>query len=138
VSNAEIKMQEARDTLKMSADYMMKLNTIAEGYAGTKLGEFQIRQVLNMMFPLENAEDMNPFQRKNLMDAKAAFINAYEADDNYNFRGTAWGMINAYTDFITHKDPAGKQETRFEGKFVQTTFKPSMNKIIDVIDAIAA
>lgn len=138
VSNAEIKMQEARDTLKMSADYMMKLNMIAEGYAGTKLSEFQIRQVLNAMFPLEKAEEMNPYQRKSLMDAKAAFINAYEADDNRNFKGTAWGMINAYTDFITHKDPAGKQETRFEGKFVQTTFKPSMNKIIDVIDAIAA
>jgi phage/plasmid-like protein (TIGR03299 family) len=138
VSNAEIKMQEARETLRMSADYMQKVNMIAEGYAGTKLTEFQVRQVLEALFPLDKSEDMNPFQRKSLMDAKTAFVKAYETDDNYNFRGSAWGMINAYTDFITHKDPAGNKETRFEGKFIQTTFKPSMNKIIDVIDAIAA
>lgn len=138
VSNAEIKMQEARETLKMSADYMVKVNEIAEGYAGTKLSEFQIKQVLNAMFPMDKAEDMNPFKRKSLTEAREKFIKAYEAEDNYNFRGTAWGLINAYTDYITHKDPAGKQETRFEGKFIQTTFKPSMNKIIDVVDAIAA
>ena len=138
VSNAEIKMQEARETLKLSADYMVKVNEIAEGYAGTKLSEFQIKQVLNAMFPIDKAEDMNPFKRKSLMTAREQFVKAYEAEDNRNFRGTAWGMINAYTDYITHKDPAGKQETRFEGKFVQTTFKPSMNKILDVVDAIAA
>lgn len=138
VSNAEAKLAEARETLKMSADYMVQVNKIAEGYAGTKLSEFQIHQVLNAMFPLEHAEDMNPYQRKSLTEAKAAFIRAYDAEDNRNFRGTAWGMINAYTDYITHKDPAGKQETRFEGKFIQTTFKPSMNKILDVVDAIAA
>ena len=138
VSNAEVKMQEAKETLKMSADYMARINEIAEGYAGMKLSEFQIKRVLEMMFPIKGAEDMNPYKRKSLMDARDHFIKAYEADDNYNFRGTAWGMINAYTDYITHKDPAGKQETRFEGKFVQTTFKPSMNKILDVVDAIAA
>ena len=46
-------------------------------------------------------------------------------------------MINAYTDFITHKDPAGKREDRFEGKFVNTTFKVSMNPIVNAIEAIA-
>lgn len=138
VSNAEIKMEEARETLRLSADYMVRVNEIAEGYAGIKLTGNEMKWALDAMFPIDGIEEMNPFKRKSLIEARNKFMTAYEADDNYNFRGTAWGMINAYTDFITHKEPAGKRDDRFEGKFIQTTFKPSMNKIIEVIDAIAA
>lgn len=135
VGNAEAKLVEAKETLRMCADYMQELNTMAEHFAGMKISGPQMERVVKYLFPIPDDTNINPFKRKNLEDQRAAFLRAHEQEDNRNFRGTAWGLVNAYTDFITHKEPAGKREDRFEGKFVNTTFKVSMNPIITAIEA---
>lgn len=137
VQNAEQKLQEARETLRMTADYMTELHEMAERYAGVQISEFQLQRFLREAFPMDGIENMNPFKRNRLETARAAFIKAHNADDNSNFRGTAWGLINAYTDFITHQVPQGKTDTRFEGKFVQVTFGGNMNKVLDLIERVA-
>lgn len=136
VSNAEAKLMEAKETLKMVADHMEQLNIMAERFATMKVTNDRIERVVQYLFPI-NTEDVNPFKLKNLENKRAAFLRAHEQEDNQNFRGTAWGLVNAYTDFITHKEPAGKRPDRFEGKFVNTTFKVSMNPILIAIEATA-
>lgn len=135
VRNAEAKLEEARETLRMCADYMQELNAMAEHFATMKISGPQMERVVKHLFPIPEDTAINPFKRKNLEDQRTAFLAAHEQEDNRNFRGTAWGLVNAYTDFITHKEPAGKREDRFEGKFVSTTFKVAMNPIIDAIEA---
>lgn len=137
VRNAEAKLEEARETLKMTADYMEQLTLMAERFAAMKISGPQMERVVKYLFPIPEDTQINPFKRKNLEDQRAAFLAAHEQEDNRNFRGTAWGLINAYTDFITHKEPAGKREDRFEGKFVNTTFKVAMNPIIEAIEGVA-
>lgn len=137
VQNAETKLSEAREVLKMSADYMAKLNETAEKYAAFKLTEQQLSRVLEIMFPLKDAANMNAFKRHNLEEQLASFKAAYMADDNSNFRGTAWGLVNAYTDFITHKAPQGNTETKEEGKFMTVTLHPAlMNTIFRHMTAV--
>ena len=81
---------------------------------------------------------MNAFKRNRIVTARDAFMAAYESDDNQNFKGTAWGIVNAYTDYITHKEASGQIQTRDEGKFVKVTFgTPSVNHIIDVVKTVA-
>lgn len=137
VRNAEAKLEEARETLRMTANYMQELNALAEHFATMKISERSLERVVDYLFPMAGVEDMNPFKKKNLEDKRAAFIAAHNQEDNRNFRGTAWGLVNAYTDFITHKEPEGKRSDRFEGKFVNTTFKVTMNPIINAIEAVA-
>lgn len=137
VRNAEAKLEEARETLRMTADYMEQLTLMAERFAAMKISGSQMERVVKYLFPIPEDTVINPFKRKNLEDQRAAFLAAHEQEDNRNFRGTAWGLINAYTDFVTHKEPAGKRADRFEGKFVNTTFKVAMNPIVDAIEAIA-
>lgn len=137
VRNAEAKLEEAKETLRMTADYMEQLSLMAEQFAAMKISGPRMERVVKHLFPIPEDTNINPFKRKNLEDQRAAFIAAHEQEDNRNFRGTAWGLVNAYTDFITHKEPAGKREDRFEGKFVNTTFKVSMNPIIGAIEATA-
>lgn len=137
VANAESKLVEARETLRLCADYMTELNKMAEHFAGMKITDRQMERVVKYLFPIPEDTVINPMKRKSLEDNRAAFINAHKADDNANFRGTAWGLVNAYTDMITHKEPAGKRDDRFEGKFVNTTFKVSMNPIITAIEEAA-
>lgn len=137
VGNAEKKLEEAKDVLRMSADYMRSLNDMAEHFAAIKMSQEKLDRVVDYLFPIPNDMDMNPFKRKSLEDKRAAFKKAHEQEDNRNFRGTAWGLINAYTDMMTHTEPAGKRADRFEGKFVNTTFKVSMNPIVNAIEAVA-
>lgn len=137
VRNAEAKLEEARETLRMAADYMAQLNIMAEHFAAMKISGPQMEKVVKYLFPIPDDTAINPFKRKNLEDQRTAFLKAHEQEDNRNFRGTAWGLINAYTDFITHKEPAGKREDRFEGKFVSTTFKVAMNPVVEAIEAVA-
>lgn len=137
VKNAESKLEEAKETLRMCSDYMQELSLTAEHFAGIKISGFKAERIANYLFPIPNDTAINPMKRKTLEEARARFTRAIDADDNANFKGTAWGMINAYTDFITHKEPAGKREDRFEGKFMTTTFKVTMNPIIDAIEAVA-
>jgi hypothetical protein len=137
VQNAERKLAEAREILKMSADYMSELAKMAEKYATIRLDATQLDRLLKQMFPLDGIEEMNAFKRHNLEEQLARFRQAYLAEDNQNFRGTAWGVINAYTDFITHKIPQGKTATKEEGKFVMVTFHPAlMNAIFQHMTAV--
>ena len=138
VRNAEAKLEEAREVLRLSAGYMARISAMAETYAQRKLSPKALEWVLNMMFPIKDRESMNAYAIHRLEEARNKFTKAYNADDNSNFRGTAWGMINAYTDFITHQEAMGKTDTKEEGKFVRTTFGPSMNRILTIVDGIAA
>jgi phage/plasmid-like protein (TIGR03299 family) len=137
VGNAEKKLAEAKEILRLSADYMSELNTMAEQFAKIKMNKDRLQKVTNLLFPLPEGVEMNAYKRKHLEDQRAAFLKAHEAEDNANFRGTAWGLVNAYTDMITHKEPAGNRDDKLEGKFVNTTFKVTMNPIINAIEAVA-
>lgn len=135
VRNAENKLIEARETLRLAADYMQELNTMAERFAGMKISGARAEKVAQYLFPIPEDTRINPMKLKVLTEGREKFKKAIDADDNANFKGTAWGLINAYTDMITHKEPAGKRDDRFEGKFINTTFKVSMNPIINAIEA---
>lgn len=137
VQNAHDKMEEAREVLKLTADYMQELAAMAEQYAGIKLGAEDLDKLLDRMFPIMDPESMNSFKRHQLEVSREKFRRAYLADDNANFRGTAWGVINAYTDFITHRAAMGKSETKEEGKFMMVTFHPGlMNTILQHMSAL--
>lgn len=137
VQNAERKLEEAREVLKMSADYMQELTKMAEQYAGIKLGPHDLDRILDQMFPIVDRENMNAFKVHQLDLQREKFKAAYMSDDNSNFRGCAWGIINAYTDFITHKAPQGNTSTKEESKFMTVTFHPGlMNAILQSMKAV--
>ena len=131
-SNAYAKLEDAKHSLKMVADYMVTLNEKAEKYAGMKLDKFKVNSVLNELFPVNN-EDLTEYKKTLLREQKMKFIEAYEADDNYHFRGSAWGIINAYTDFITHAEPRSKKSTRFENQFIRS-IDNNMNLVLNIVD----
>jgi hypothetical protein len=136
--NAEARLIEARDTLKMTAEYMHTLTVQAEMLARNKVS---VEKVVNILFPLPTGEElanMNPYARKNMEDARTAFINAHDVEDNYNFRNTAWGIVNAYSDYMTHRGvtAGGDLIQKTENRFMASIFSPSfgMNKVFDAIE----
>ena len=81
-----------------------------------------------MLFPTpDNADERAKLV---LASQKASFVKMLDADDNQNHKGNAWGLVNAYTDYITH---TSIRKGRYEdSQFMNTCFKP-MNNILDIV-----
>lgn len=137
-SKAEKRLKEAFIVLKGTADYMKELNIKAEKWATTRVSDIEIQKVINELFPIQ--DDMKDYQIERMENARIQFMNAYKVNDNGNFRNSMWGMINAYSDYITHREPTRKTSTAEENKFVTVTFDPRlmMNFIQLVNSKIAA
>jgi len=78
----------------------------------------------------DNADDL---KKVVIAQQKKAFAKMLDADDNQNHKGNAWGLVNAYTDYITH---TSIRKGRYEdSQFMNTCFKP-MNNIIDIVENV--
>lgn len=122
------RMEEAKYVLQGVAQYMDKLNEIAKQFAGIKLNKTETEIAVNMLFPTpDNADERAKLV---LASQKASFVKMLDADDNQNHKGNAWGLVNAYTDYITH---TSIRKGRYEdSQFMNTCFKP-MNNILDIV-----
>ena len=131
------KLEEASHILKGTADYMRELNSQAEKWANIKVTNEQIEKVLLELFPID-VENMKDYQIERIEEQRTLLKNAYNCSDNQNFKNTMWGMINAYSDFITHKPQINKSSTFNENKFVSVTFDPkAMMNFISLVSRIA-
>ena len=112
----EDKLHEATRTLELSNKYMEELNVAAERLANTSLTNDQLMAIVAEMFPIN--EDGSHRQLANMEKAKKEFMIAYYMPDIAQFRNTAWGMINAISDWCGHSSPqrtsATYQERNFE------------------------
>lgn len=115
------KLQEAEKLIKGTVRYMNQFNNTAEELAMLKLGnDSNVKQIINSFFTL--AEDATDRQIARVEDNRTELFNAYKSDDNVNFTGTAWGLINGFSDYVTHKDSKASEEN----KFLSVTFDPRM------------
>ena len=138
VANAQERMEEAREVLRANAEYMGLLRAEAERLAAVRVSDRDREAVVEALFPMGgDPAEVNSFRRFRVMNSRAEFQHAYAAPDNENFRGTAWGLVNAYADYMTHTTPQGNRDSRFENRMMATTFRPKVNRVIEVIDSLA-
>ncbi len=125
------RMEEAKEVLRGVAIYMGHLNEVAKQFSGIKLSKSETELAVNMLFPTpDNADDL---KKVVIAQQKNAFAKMLNADDNQNHKGNAWGLVNAYTDYITH---TSIRKGRYEdSQFMNTCFKP-MNNIIDIVENV--
>lgn len=127
------RMEDAKLVLKGVANYMGKLNEIAKQFAGIKLTASETALALNMMFPTPENADLRAKQV--VASQKQSFVDMLNANDNQNHKASAWGLVNAYTDYITH---TSIRKGRYDdSQFMNTCFKP-MNNILDIVGTITS
>lgn len=132
-STMQSKLVQARDVLRDTADYMQVLNHKAEHYAGVKLTEAQVTKVIDSFFPI--TEEMTDRSKNSIQRKRTEFINAYSCDDNANFRGTMWGLINAASDYMTHY-LARSTEKSAENRFAYVTLSPALEYFMKVLTGV--
>ena len=103
MGNIEQKMQEARMCLQLADVYMNDLGDYADKLANKTINDEELDKILCEMFPVEETDS----ERKKTMAKKAKdeFMVCYWRPDIAQFLNTAWGVVNAMSDMVSHSEP---------------------------------
>lgn len=109
------KMHEARVCLKMANAYMGALAERADRLANTTVTRDQLNMILDELFPID--ESSTEREKQGVKKLRDEFMVCYFAPDILKFRNTAWGVVNAVSDMVTHNAPRRKTENYRENNW---------------------
>lgn len=110
------KLEEAKYTLGLANSYMDELNLEAERLSNIKISDSDVEAIFDSIYPIDKNKDS---ERKitNIETLKNDFMNCYDASDISQFRGTAYGAINAMSDLVSHKYPTRESQNFYENSW---------------------
>jgi phage/plasmid-like protein (TIGR03299 family) len=131
------KIAQAQQLIADTAIYMQGFSDTAEELAMLKLNNpGSVYQIIDAFF--ESTKEITEIQKKHMQEKKDYFIKCYEADDNANFVGTGWGVVNAFSDFNSHgaiRARGGDIRRARESQFMAVTFDTDILKLMGIIRA---
>lgn len=105
-SGVHDKLKEAALTLRNAREYMDALESRAGELYAQRVSDDQLARVLDQVFGDEGALEGQPLKQKRVAMLKDRLVEVYVGrDDLQNFRGTAWGLYNAFADVAAHARP---------------------------------
>lgn len=117
VGDMNSKLEQAKHTLQLANDYIKELNVTAERLADTKVSDEEVRAVLDSVFVTTDKDSDR--RVKNIEEQKDNFMVCMLAPDIAKFRGTAWGTVQAASDYFTHRAPKRATESYKETNFAK-------------------
>lgn len=136
LGNMESKLAEAKYTLKMANDYMDKFAVVADQLANTTVTEEQAYKVVDELFPI--ATEDSDRKARNITESKEQFIVCMFSPDILKYKGTAYQLVQAASDYATHAAPKRNTTTYQERNFrkvldghpiIDTTFLKMMSLV---------
>lgn len=119
-SSIHSQIEAANAVLTDVAHYMKDFSANAERLASIQL---PVEPAVEKLFPIP--EQATERMMNNIEEKRERFLSIYDSEDNLNFKGTAWGFMNAATDFITHRPI---RNNNHESHFLSTTINPELLK----------
>lgn len=133
-SSIKERLHTAETVLAQNSIYLDEFKKKAEEMASAKVSKDKVDSFLDTIFEVK--ADFNPTQTKNMEEKRTRFLAAYQAEDNQNFIGTQWGLVNAYTDYVTHKPLKKDTPTALENHFIKSTLKGSINDFVHQVSKL--
>ena len=122
------RLHTAQEVLIQSSEYLSEFQKSALLMAQKKVSKSQVDNLMDKVFYIK--EEFTPTQVRRVEEKRDRFLKAYQAEDNQNFIGTQWGLVNAYTDFVTHKELRKDTPQALENHFIKSTLKGSINDFV--------
>lgn len=101
LGNIQAKLQEARTTLQIAEEYLVKLDEEADRLANEKLPD--VEQIVTIMLPVP--EKATERQKKTILEARDGIMACMIRPDIAQYLGTKYGFLNAVSDYVGHADP---------------------------------
>ena len=133
-SSIRERLHTAETVLAQNSIYLDEFKKKAEEMASAKVSKAKVDSFLDTIFEVK--ADFNPTQIRNMEEKRTRFLAAYQAEDNQNFIGTQWGLVNAYTDYVTHKPLKKDTPTALENHFIKSTLKGSINGFVHQVSKL--
>ena len=108
----------AREMMRDVAAYMNTFEETASELVTKRIAYDDVIKLFNDVFAYKPGV-MSARQIQNFEDARNDFLACYNSDDNQNFKGTAWGVMNGAADYLTHHKSV--RRTHPDTVFVNTT-----------------
>jgi phage/plasmid-like protein (TIGR03299 family) len=106
MGDMDAKMEDARTTLQLATEYMDRFAEEADILAQTHVSDSRFSEITNALFPIPEDDVVSDRKYNNAMLVNAQFQKCYQTTgDLSRFRGTAWGVLNAVSDFVSHTEP---------------------------------
>lgn len=132
-SKMDSRMIAAREMMRDVAEYMETFEETAESLVTKRISYDEVIKLFNDVFKYDPVK-MSARQISNFEDARSEFLACYNNDDNQNFKGTAWGVMNGAADYLTHHKSVRK--TSPDMIFVNTTLlATTLNQIFKRVSA---
>ena len=116
VGDISQKLQEADDVLELSQNYLVNVEKRYQYLATQKISNDKFNQFLEALFPIEENEKNSRKETAQLQQRRAV-ADCYQADDLANFKGTAFGVVNAVSDMVAHSKPLKMTDSYFGNLF---------------------
>nr|DAG77259.1 MAG TPA: protein of unknown function DUF932 [Caudoviricetes sp.] len=133
-SSIKDRLHTAETVLAQNSIYLDEFKKKAEEMASAKISKAKVDSFLDTIFEVK--AEFNPTKVKNIEEKRTRFLTAYQAEDNQNFIGTQWGLVNAYTDYVTHKPLKKDTPTALENHFIKSTLKGSINDFVHQVSKL--
>lgn len=133
-SSIKDRLHTAETVLAQNSIYLDEFKKKAEEMASAKISKAKVDSFLDTIFEVK--AEFNPTKVKNIEEKRTRFLTAYQAEDNQNFIGTQWGLVNAYTDYVTHKPLKEDTPTALENHFIKSTLKGSINDFVHQVSKL--
>ena len=104
IGDMSYKFDEARRTLGFAAEYMDALEKEADVLANTKVSNSYLEQIIDIMYPI--TPETSERKLRNIQQMKENIYMCYNMEDIKKFKDTAWGAVNAVSDFVSHISPS--------------------------------
>ena len=115
IGDISTKMDEAKRCLELADEYFVSLSAEAEMLANIAVNNDKVKMALSKVFPIqENDTDRKKHRVEELMKR---FAMCYNMDDIKQFKGTAWGAVNAMADMVSHPEAGRNTSTYLENNW---------------------
>lgn len=110
------KLEEAKYTLNLANNYMGALKDEADRLANITITEAEIEKLIEEIFPVDLNKD-SPVKIRNTIENRKLLRNCYEEADIAQFKGTAYGIVNAAADLASHRQPTRQTDSFYENSW---------------------
>lgn len=129
----------SRSVLASAMEYAQHFKEDAQMLYNKKLTTEQVNEIFNTYLrQARQTEQLSERQQAKVAEEVSRIQQIYRCDDNYDFQGTAWGVVNAFADFATHKETRATQKAE-DNAFITTAIDPRlMNMLYAITQRVAA
>ena len=122
------RVAQAQQLIIDTAAYMNGFTNTAEELSLLKIQDKDtFLEIVDKFF--DSTKEITARQARAIEEQKHILIDCYNAEDNANFTGTAWGVVNAFSDFNTHRQRKNTR-TAAESQFMSVTFDTDITKLL--------